>query len=471
MIELPGMFNLRGVNLFRSKSDPSTFFYLPGEPLPESGPNGIPTLQFMVSDKGAILQFGAQWSVEPSLLSKLMDDLSGMYQDLPKELIRLSPAQNSVSAATLSIGDGTGKFDELQSVKSSGYPPFAALFNVQLGSLDKTRVVASLNGRRDFLKVDYKGSLPVEREARVSISGDVSQEVSNLGKNASIVDALALVESAIAKGRLKVEESVDEEVSQDLKNNINRQAKEKAASTILAMAASAGNSGQAKLESTVSGTETAQVPLESSTDISSWFPGGTGADHIIVVGVTITEPDKSSVTEPVAQTKFVKLGFEAIEMPVAFIELKLGDVAAKMVGPGFADASLPAAVPGELVVRTNYSDGGPAFETKLPLADSKGWTLKPEDLGMTKIVLDGSRPRAAGSTDARVRVVYRPSGKGTYDDRTIYFRRDSWTTSWFIVTRSADLEGSLVFDWRETAADGSVLMHPSSNTDKTELQL
>ena len=471
MIELPGMFNLRGVNLFRSKSDPSTFFYLPGEPLPERGPNGIPTLQFMVSDKGAILQFGTQWSVEPSLLSKLMDDLSGMYPDLPKELIRLSPAQNSVSGVTLSIGDGIGKFDELQSVKSSGYPPFAALFNVQLSSLDKTRGVASLNGRRDFLKVGYKGSLPVEREARVSISGDVSQEVSALDKSASIVDALAIVESAISKGTLKIEASEDEGVSQDLRDNTNRQAREKAASIIMAIAISAGNSGQAKLESTVSRTETAQVPLESATDISSWFPGGTGADHIIVVGVTITEPDKSSVTESVVQTKFVKLGFEAIEMPVTFIELKLGNVAAKMVGPGFADASLPADVSGELLVRTNYSDGGPAFETKLPLTDSKGWTLKPEDLGMAKIVLDGSRPKATGSTDVRVRVVYRPSGMGTHDDRTIYFRRDNWTTSWYIITRSAGLEGSLEFDWSETVADGSVVMHPSPSTDKTELQL
>ncbi len=469
MIELPGMFNLRGVNLFRSKSDPSTFFYLPGEPLPERGPNGIPTLQFMASDKGAVLQFGAQWSIEASLLSPLKDDLSGMYQELPKELIRLSPAQISVSGATLSIGDGTGKLDELQSVKSSGFPPFTALFNVQLSSEDKTKVVASLNGRRNFLKVGYKGSLPVDREARVSISGDVSQEVSALGKNASILDALAVVESSIAKGSLNIEASLDEGVSQDLKDNIYRQAKEKAASMIMAMAS--GNSGQAKLESTVSRTEIAQVPLNSSTDISSWFPGGTGADHIIVVGVTITEPDKNSVKEPVVQTKFVKLGFEAIEMPVAFIELKLGDVAAKMVGPGFADVSLPAEVSGELLVRTNYTEGGPAFETKIPLTDSKGWTLKPEDLGMAKIILDGSRPKTTGSTDVRVRVVYRPSGKGTQDDRTIYFRRDNWTTSWYIVTRSAGLEGSLEFDWRETVADGSVVMHPSSNTDETELKL
>jgi hypothetical protein len=405
------------------------------------------------------------------LLSKLMDDLSGMFQELPKELIRLSPAQISVSGATLSIGDGSGKLDELQSVKSSGYSPFAAVFNVQISSQDKTKAVASLNGRRDFLKVGYKGSLPVDREARISISGDVSQVVSALGKNASIVDALALVESSLTKGTLKIVASEDEGVSQDLKDSIYRQAREKAASMIMAMAVSPGNSGQSGLESTVSRTETAQVPLESSADISSWFPGGTGADHIIVVGVTITGPDNSSVTEPVVQTKFVKLGFDADEMPVAFVELKLGNVAAKMVGPGFADVTLPSEVSGELVVRTNYSDGGPAFETKLSLMDSKGWTLKPEDLGMAKIVLDGSRPKAAGSTDARVRVVYRPSGKGTHDDRTIYFRRDNWTTTWYIVTRSAGLEGSLEFDWRETAADGSVVMHPSSSTDKTELQL
>ena len=51
------------------------------------------------------------------------------------------------------------------------------------------------------------------------------------------------------------------------------------------------------------------------------------------------------------------------------------------------------------------------------------------------------------------------------------FKRDNWMASWYIATRSAGLDGSLEFDWRETVADGSVVMHPSSSADKTELQL
>jgi hypothetical protein len=478
MIELPGGFSLRDVYLYRSKDDPSTFFYLPGEPLPETGPDGTPTLQLIASDKGAILQFGSQWSVEPSLLSSLKEDLSGMFPELQKELIRLSPAQISVSEVTLYLGDGSGKFDQLQSVKPSGFPPFTALFNITLSSGDKAKVISSLNGRQNILKISYIGSLPVEREAKVSISGNVSREISALGKNVSLEDALLVVESAILKGSLNVERSEDESVSQDLKDKTYQQAKEKAASAIVAMVSgSSGQFNQSKIESAVSRTETVQVPLESAADISTWFPGRIGADHIIVTGVTITEPDKSSVTQlvgqPTSKTKFVKLSFDTGEMPVAFVDLKFGDAGTKLVGPEFAEASLPVEAVSELVVRTNYTDGGPAFETRLPLTDSEGWTLKPEDLGLAKVVLDGSGPKETGSTDVRVRVVYRPSrsGKGTYDDRTIYFRHDSWTASWFLVTRSVGLEGSLEFDWRETTADGSVMMHPSVSTDKTEIKL
>lgn len=479
MTELSSWFILRNINLCRSKEDVFTFFYISGEPIPETGPDGKPTLQLIAWDKGGILQLGSKWSIEPSLLSLLKKDLSEKFPELQIELIRLSPAQISVSEATLYLEDESGKLDELQSVKTSGFPPFTALFNVQLSSENKAKVISSLNGRKNILKVNYKGSLPVEREARVSIKGDISREISALDKSISLEEALVVVELAILNGRLNVERFEDEGISQDLKDNIFLQAKEKAASAILAMVS--GNSelfSQTMLESAVSRTETVQISLESSADISSWFPDRTGADHIIVTGIPITEPDKSSATQPVGQptskTKFVRLGFDADEMPVAFINLKHGDAIAKLVGPEFAVVSLPAEVVSELEVKTNYTDGGPAFKTMLPLNDSEGWTLRPEDLGLEKIFLDGSGPKATGSTDVRVRVVYRPlrSGKGTYDDRTIYFRLNNWTESWFIVTRSlAGLQGSLEFDWRETTADGSVVMHPSVTTDETEIRL
>jgi len=479
MIDLKDGFNLRGVDVYRSKEDPSTFFYLPGKPLPETGPDGRPSLQLIASDKSAILQLSSQWSVKSSILNSLKDDLSGKFKELQKELIRLSPAQISVSEATLFLVDKSGEFYELQSAQTSGFPPFTAMFNVKLNSEDKVKVISSLNGKQNVLLVSYKGYLPVERGVKVLIFGDVSREISVLDKSISLEEALAVVESAISKGRLSVEKSEDEGVSQDLKDDTYREAKEKAALAIVAIVSgNSGQSGQAKLESTIYRTETAQLSLESSADISSWFQNWTGADHIIETGVTITEPDKSSITKPVGQntseTKFVKLGFDTDELPVAFIDLKLGEAVAKLAGPEFVEVSLPVEAVSELLVITNYTDGGPAFETRLPLIDSGGWTLKPENLGLSRVTVDGSGPKASGSRDVRIRVVYRPSrsGKGTNDDRTIYFRLESWAASWFVVTRSAaGLEGSLELDWRETAADGSVKFNPSRSIDKTEIKL
>jgi hypothetical protein len=97
--------------------------------------------------------------------------------------------------------------------------------------------------------------------------------------------------------------------------------------------------------------------------------------------------------------------------------------------------------------------------------------LTPPDLGLEQIVVDGSARQVAGAQQVRVHVLYEPSGQGSEDDRIIYFKDDTWKGSWFVVTRSVELAGSLTYDWQETAADGSTIRHPAITTDTPQLKL
>lgn len=265
------MFKLKDVFLYRSKEDASTFFYLP-EPLPETKPDGRPTLHIIDLNNKAILLFGSVWSIQPDLLKSLKEGLSEKFQGLQKESIMLSFPQIFECKATLYLGDGSGKFRELLSVKSSGYPPFTAVFNVILNSEDKEMVLSSLNGQQDFLKICYTGYVQVKRETRISIYGDLGEEILSVDRGKSIEEALVFVEYAILKGILKVERYEDEGISQNLKDIIYRQAKEKAALFITTMASeSFGQPSQTEFKCDVSDIETVKIPVKNSADISSWF--------------------------------------------------------------------------------------------------------------------------------------------------------------------------------------------------------
>lgn len=468
MKEIPESFNFQGIYCYRNKEDPFSFFYIPAQAMPEAGPDGQPSLLLLVSDQGAILQIGTRLTIEPDLLESLRKFLPQQYPGIEPASIRLAMAPISIEGVSLSLGDGTGKFEKLKTERSSSYIPFNAIFNVTLDAVGKTKTVSAINGNRGFLKATYSILLPVEYAARTSITADVKNDLVAIGRNATIKDALARVESGIGTGTFRVDRTADPGASDEMKEKVDRLAKDKAAAMLLNMALNPNlDWDKARLDTSAYLTENIPKNFERSTDVGSWFPAGSGANHIQVVGVTIIEPKKDSQQ---AQMN-IAMGFDAKDVPVAFVEIEFGEVKAKLVGPDFNQVVIPAGSSKELTIRTSYTDGGPRFQVNLPKGKDTGWNLGPEDLGLTKVVLDGSMPKAAGSREARVRVRYKPSGSGTDDDRTIYFRKDTWMDNWYIVTRAADLAGILEFDWREIAKDGSVVIHPSIKTDKPEIRL
>jgi hypothetical protein len=469
MTELPSGFDFRGVHFYQDQNNSQTFYYVPGEPAPERSPAGKPTLNFLLSDQFAMLQLGTRWEADTNLLEAARQEIQNRFPDLDAKLVRFTSAPVSVEGVALILLADDGKEEEKQVVTSSGFPPYAALFNVTLTAEEKARVASALNGRTGLLKVVYKLTLASEQIARTIITGDVRIDVAELEANASAADSLARIEAALGDGRLRLERAASSAAPDELKEKADRMAKEKAADILLSMARKETSEqlDAADLKASASLTTTVSLPLTRSTDVGTWFTGGADKANILIT--PNTSPNAPAESHPASA--IIRVGFDLKDIPVAFIQIKWDEAEATIRPPVFQPVNVSGQTDKPLVVKTSYTDGGAPYEVNLAAPPENKLELMPEDMGLVLITVDANARRAAGAKQAHIQVNYKPSGQGTPDERSIRLRFGDWTESWYVVTRSHDLGGALEIKWTETNADGSVIEHPTVTTSETEIKL
>ncbi|MDD1606978.1 MAG: hypothetical protein LUQ18_00410, partial [Methylococcaceae bacterium] len=426
-----------------------------------------PTLMLLVSDQAAILQLGTRWEVEEKLLEDFTKHLAQHYQ-LDCTAIQLSPLPVTIDSVHLTLNDGQGNFITLQKSTSSHYPPYSALFNLTLTAAQKSQVISALNGREDILKVSYRGNASVIVIAESIIEGDIQADLVALGHNPSIAECEAQLEQALHEERLTLRQTEFAiTVPSALQEKVDQLAKEKAVKAMQDMAQEfkpIGKKNESLLKVTASTVETVLFPLEASSDISHWFANRSASDHMQIIGVSIAEPDLSA-GKPLS----VKLGFDAKSAPVAFVQVVCGQTTALLRPPAFQSITIPASDFGKpLMVKTNYTTGG-SYEITLTSPEADAWVLAPKELGLVQVTLDATARRKAGATAAQFRVHYQPTGAGNEDEQVINFRYGEWAESWFVITRSDDLQGDLDVEWKETAMDGSVIKYPLFKTDNPKI--
>ncbi|MBE9012972.1 hypothetical protein IQ250_22480 [Pseudanabaenaceae cyanobacterium LEGE 13415] len=160
--------NYRDIEYYVDRSDPTRFYYIPGTPGSQETAQGHPAASMIVLDQVAMLQLSSEWSVRSEELNELENAIAKQF-DL--ETVFLQPAPLSVESVTLSLRTNTGDFEVLKSTESSGYPPFTAVFSVQLEGDRKAQAIAAFNGRKEQLIITYKavhGSSVIERTTDVS---------------------------------------------------------------------------------------------------------------------------------------------------------------------------------------------------------------------------------------------------------------------------------------------------------------
>jgi hypothetical protein len=276
-------FDINGVHCIPASDDPDLFYYMPSAPGPELGPSGRPTLSLLVTGQTGILQFGARWAVESQTLESVRAAISQKFPDLPLNLIRLVPAPVSIKGVTLQITDGR-TLKDVQTVSSSGYPPYAALFSVTLDAASVARAISSIQGNSGMMAVRYDLLLSLQNSVEVTIKGDLQADLAALDNSAQPSDCRVQIGTAIQAGRLVVQYS-DDAAPDELRQKASDAALEKSAIVLYQLLqAPIVSPDSALLDVSASATGVQEIALSPVTDIATWIPSGHSGDYITVVG-------------------------------------------------------------------------------------------------------------------------------------------------------------------------------------------
>lgn len=474
---------LAGVRYYRSESDPETFVMLPDAPVPQRDPRGRPALTLWVDRAGARLQLGCRWEVGAERLAALKRELLRLHPELSPPLLRLQPASLGAVCAELALGDGVAEAAPVASTSSSGFTPYAAVFNVMLDDAQREQALAALHGRANFMTLTYRGALAGNVTATVTIDGDVAEDLEELPPNPGAEACLAQVAAALEAGRLTMARSGDTGTPEELWRRAEEQAMTRAATELRRLYIGAQGpargavkrSAEARLHAEVSQSETVELPLVGRADVADWFAAGDGAEHVRDIsggssGTKTPPPTDPGKRPPPAGGAKVGLGFTPGQMPVAFVQLRRGGWKGTLRGPAFDAVGLPAGVAGPIEVTTAYTTGAP-YTVRLEAPGPEDLALAPVDLGLAEVVVDGQARRDAGAREVRVRLRYRAAGAGADDDRMVYLRGDTWVARWFLITRAPALDGDLELEWREVGAGGAPTWHRPERVDTTTIVL
>ena len=463
----PGSLEVDGVVCYTRDDDPRTWWYVPGDPVPEMAGTS-PSLQLFAMPDSGILQFGAEWTVRGELLERIQKTLIAAAA-VPS--VSLQPAPATVRQVTVEIGDEQHPPDVAGISTSSGFPPYRAIFRINLDAWRKNAIVAALNGRSGFIVVRYRVAAPIKASARAKLEGNIETALAALSGSSAPEEIREWVESAIATRVLVLTEETGGPADAALKERARELVIEKFV-TVLSerlrqpppdpgspkMRRSAAGTGDTTLsvESVVS--KMVEQQFERVADVSTWFPAGTGAGHVTVVpGTTRPGPGGPGPTPPKDRVP-VGLGIPTKDLPIAFIEARCGDKKVLLRPPGFESSVIEgAACTDGVTVTTHFTTGAQPYRTTVPAAEAE--RLSATVLGLTEIVVDGRERQEAGAREIRVRVQFHPSGPGPAEDRTFYLRDRTWVASFVVVTRGAPLEGECELDWKETTRDGQVRHH------------
>lgn len=149
-----------GVVAHESQAIAARWLYRALAPSPETGPDGVPTAMLMVSGEGATLQLGVHLDPPSGVLEELRDVVAEQ-SGVDAALVQLAPDVRSVDGVLLGADSRL-----LAETTSSGYPPFATLFQVTLDADATSAARAALAGAPGRLEVRYDLTLTDGTPAR-----------------------------------------------------------------------------------------------------------------------------------------------------------------------------------------------------------------------------------------------------------------------------------------------------------------
>lgn len=443
----------------QSADDPGTFFYLPAQPSPELLPAGVPAASLVATGDGGFFQLGVHWDLSQAQLQALQQYLSRQFPDLASPP-RLVPEGLTVDAVKLILQMPDGSADVIATGTSSGYPPFAAVFNLTLDGAHFAQASSALSGREHVLKVRYEISGQSTVACTVTISGDVRPDLQQLDAEADTDACRSQLGSAITDGRLQLVVSGDD-VAPELRDRTIQTAMDHGAEVLHRMLAGDTDLDAAHLTASATLTDTRPVQWTREADVGQWFSRG----NAVKLMVAATPPAAAGGT--IKRT--FKLGFDPKDFPIAFVQISSDAAREILQPPAFNPVMLTLDPAKPVTITTNYTDGGPPYRVQVDARDESA--LTPQQLGFCPVSFDGSARKQNGARQIKVRVKYLPAADGSEDEHAINWKYGDWTDSWYLISRGSGLEGVMEYSWQETAGDDTVTDHPASKTSETQVKL
>lgn len=137
-----------------SDDDPELFFYTPKRPGIARDANGRPQVNLIAAGDGGFLQLTADWGLNSARRDAIHEDLA-RQTGIDTARLRLEQSRDTVTEASLQLGDGEGGLETLKTSPSSGMPPFQSAFSIMLDGDQMSRARRALSGEPGLLIVRY----------------------------------------------------------------------------------------------------------------------------------------------------------------------------------------------------------------------------------------------------------------------------------------------------------------------------
>jgi len=263
----------------------------------------------------------------------------------------------TVEAVKLALTMPDGSSTVLATAGSSGYLPFAAVFNVMLDGSRYTQTRLAITGQQKVLKVSYEIAGQSHLLCTATVSGDVRKDLAQLDAVADISACRAQIESALDAGRIQLTISGDD-VSEDLRAKTINLAKDQAAKVLQRMlAGSDADLDAADLSATASLSEERPLKLVREADVGAWFTGSKTASFLV-------SPAAKAATPSGRVNRTIRTSFDAKDLPIAFIQASCASSQITLSSPSFNPVTLAMEAGQSVTVKTNIPTEVPPTRRK-----------------------------------------------------------------------------------------------------------
>lgn len=471
MRNIPNSFEFEGLLCFPGKmaslTAAPTYFFLPLRADIVRSDSGQPMVSLIGMGSMGYLMFTAIWSAPDRALEALRVEIARRIQISDPSTIQLVLAPVQVARCDLLLGDGSGQFQVIGTSTTSGAYPYSALFNSVLTEEQFAGAAAAINGNTGRLVVEYEVALitPVTAGARLIplSSRFVTWLRPYLGSGPNGIRAA--LQEAIEEGLAAVQLDLMEQPSEQMVSVLYERVLTRSVEVLPKLIGAGDINSIIELEVSVSMVEEMRQSFRPRIDLAAL---DLRQSRVTITGAGGAEER----TEKKAPPRQIKLGFDPAGAPLAWVRLQSGAAEVVLKPPQFGPANLPGGAAAQpLRVTAGYSDGAPTFKKELAAAGDIAIVLKPKDLGLASLVIDGRPLAAAGARSAKVWLSYGPPHRQTALQYTLSFGNDEWAAHLWLAAPTPAWLRYLNYRWQVVCEDGRLINQSAAYSGSSDIVL